>query len=120
MTATLGSIINGKYATKHIITTKQWQILTVVCDANGKDENGNLIPVDMDELLSRLAYRTSKESMHFSLRPLLKKGYITKDYEKRRGARRMVLVPTRLAMQVMGYGDSPAYIEDLDLSHLDV
>jgi len=101
------------------LTDKQYKILTVLCHGNGKDENGKLIPCDLDELLERIAYHTTKASMQFSIRALVNHRLLTKDHEKRRGARRTILIPSRVAMQMMGYHD-PSYIEDMELSHLDI
>jgi DNA-binding MarR family transcriptional regulator len=92
------------------LTKKQWQILSVLCTGNGKDAAGQFIPADIDELLERLTYETSKQSMQFSIRALVKSGFITKDYEKRRGARRVILTPTKHARQMMGY-NTASYIE---------
>lgn len=106
-------------------TDKQYKILIVLCHGNGKDENGKFVPCDIDELLERLAYRTTKQSMQFSIRALVKHRLIVKDKEKRRGAKRVILVPTTTAMKIMGYYD-PSYLEgaedseELDLSHLDI
>lgn len=102
------------------LTDKQYKILTVLCHGNGNDEEGKLVPCDAEELLERLAYRTSKDSMQFSIRALIKRGLLVKDFVNRRGARRVLYVPTKKAMQVMGYY-KPSYVgesvygDDIDL-----
>lgn len=101
------------------LTNKQYQILTVLCDGDGKDEDGNFIATDLDELLDRVAYHTNKDSMQFSIRVLMKHGYITKDYAKRRGARRVIYTPTKLARQVMGRME-PQFFEQSDLDDIDL
>lgn len=101
------------------LTDKQYKILTVLCDGNGQDEQGNFIPADIDELLERLSYKTSKPSMQFSIRPLVRAKYIEKGYEKRRGAQRVLLIPTKLARKVMGRM-LPAFIEPEDLEAIDI
>lgn len=106
-------------ANRDFLTDKQYKILTVLCHGNGKDDEGTLIPCDMDELLERVAYRTSKCSMQFSVRALVKRKLLTKGSELRRGARRVTFIPTRICMQIMGFND-PSWIEDADLSHLDI
>ena len=101
------------------LTTKQYRILLVICDGNGKNDDGEFVPVDMDELLERLSYRTTKQSMQFSIKYLSRRGLIAKGYEQRRGAKRVTFSPTKLARQIMGYHD-PHYIESSDLSYLDI
>lgn len=101
------------------LTDKQYKILTVLCDGNGHDEKGNFIPADIDELLERLAYKTSKPSMQFSIRPLVKAKYLEKSYEKRRGAKRVLLTPTKMCRKIMGRM-LPAFIEPEDLEAIDI
>lgn len=107
------------FLTEKPLTNKQYKILIVLCHGNGKDERGNLIPCDLDELLERIAYDTTKPSMQFSIRALIKRGLLTKGSETRRGAKRVTYIPTRLAMQIMGYHD-PSWIEDMTLSDIDL
>lgn len=102
-----------------VLTDKQYKVLTVLCHGNGRDENNKLIPCDLDELLERVAYRTTKESMQFSIRALVSRRLISKGSEKRRGAQRVVYIPSRVALQMLGYHD-PSYIEELDLSDIDI
>ena len=104
----------------NFVTDKQRKILIVICDGNGKDEQGNFVPVDLDELLDRIAYRTTKSSMQFSIRALLRRGLITKELCTRRGARRVCFIPSKRCRQIMGYYNDPSYIEELDLSHIDI
>jgi hypothetical protein len=102
------------------LTDKQYRILSVVVHGNGKDEEGKFIPCDIDELLERLTYETTKQSMQFSIRALEARRLVSREYEKRRGARRMLLVPTIKAKQLMSVGTSASYIEDpllADLAH---
>jgi len=47
--------------------------------------------VDLDQLIERTSYKPSKQSMHFSIRALVNRGFIEKGArEKRRGAVRIV------------------------------
>jgi hypothetical protein len=85
------------------LTDKQYRIMVVVCDGNGKDETGLFIPIDLDQLLERVSYRTHKDSMQFSIKALIRHGYIKKDYEKRREARRVIYIPTKAGKQITGY-----------------
>lgn len=103
-----------------IITDKQYKIMVVICEGN-KDSNGKVVsPVDIDELLERVAYTTTKASMQFSIRALIRRGLIIKGQEHRRGRLRTTLLPTPDGRATAGYHD-PHYIEsDEDFSHLDV
>lgn len=101
------------------LTDKQYRIMVVICDGNGLDENGIFVPIDLDQLLERVSYRTGKDSMQFSIKALMRHGYVKKDYEKRREARRVVYIPTKSGKQITGYAPvsyiTPAFedIEDL-------
>ncbi|TSP13943.1 hypothetical protein [Cupriavidus campinensis] len=93
------------------LTSKQISQLTVIVAGN-PDES----PVDKDELLERLPYETSKESLQFSIRALVKRGLVTVGAkEKRRGRLRATLIPTDEARQIMGApaaGASATYVMD--------
>jgi len=66
---------------------KQKSILKVIMVGN---EDGT--DVDMDQLINRVNYKTTKESMQFSLRALIKRGYVEKlGCEKRRGHSRRLI-----------------------------
>jgi hypothetical protein len=69
---------------KDTLTTKQRQILTVICDGNGY-VGSEFQPVDMIELLDRIPYATTKDSMQFSIRALVGHALIVKEYPVRRG-----------------------------------
>lgn len=99
------------------LTDKQYRILTVIVTGNGRDDAGDVDPVDMTELLDRLSYRTSKDSMQFSIRALVKHGLVEKAYLKRRGATRAVFKPTHLAAVMLGHAAAVPFVEpDFDLS----
>lgn len=57
-----------------VLTEKQKSILRCVWIGH---ERGNM--VDLDELLSLLPYRTTKASIQFSIRILIKKGLLQRD-----------------------------------------
>ena len=86
----------GEVRSINNVTTKQRALLTVVCAGDGRDHLGNMIPVDIDQILERMEYKTSKESLQFSLRALIHKGIIYKApyTELRRGRARAVIFPT--------------------------
>lgn len=74
------------------LTTKQRYILRLIVDGN---PDGT--PIDFDELIERLPYTTSKDSMHFSMRALAAKGLAEKGpMELRRDRQRRTIVPTPL------------------------
>lgn len=73
------------------LSKKQIAILRILVRANPTD--GTFC--DLDELLDRLPYKTTKESVQFSIRALEKRGLIEKKpLETRRGQGRRVLAPT--------------------------
>lgn len=74
------------------LTKKQKQILALVL---AKNSDGTLI--DFDQLVDRLPYSTTKDSMHFSIRALVSKGLVEKGpIETRRGRGRRVIGITPL------------------------
>ena len=109
---------NG-YNTAVNLTTKQYKIMVCICDGNGKDDDGNFVAIDLDQLLERISYKTGKDSMQFSIKALMRHGYVKKDYEKRRNARRVIYTPTKAGKQITGYAISnyisPYVGLDLDL-----
>jgi hypothetical protein len=104
------------------LTTKQRQIMILICHGNGTDEEGKFSPIDIDELRERLVYEPSKQSLQFSIRALVTRKLITKDYEKRRGARRAVYHPTKLGKQSIGHIDKSfvASLDEEDFSYLEL
>lgn len=73
------------------LTSKQKAILALVVQANPDG------PVDFDQLIERLPYCPSKDSMHFSIRALVKKGLVEKGgLDVRRGRSRRLLLVTPL------------------------
>lgn len=49
---------------------------------------------DIDALMGELNHTASKQAFQCSLKILEKRGYLTRRYEPRRGARRMLIEPT--------------------------
>jgi hypothetical protein len=83
------------------LTNKQCQVMAVIVKGNGRDAAGNFIPVDLDELLERIPYETTKASMQFTIRHLVEKGCITKGVEKRRCYNRAVYIPTPQGLSML-------------------
>ncbi|HDR2361578.1 TPA: hypothetical protein QCH63_004480, partial [Enterobacter kobei] len=63
-----------------ILTDKQKDILRTIYLGH---DRGHLL--DLDELLEVLPYKTTKQSMQFSLRALIKKGLVEKGEFRARG-----------------------------------
>lgn len=81
------------------LTDKQIQIITTI-HAHQQDQEED---IDFDQLLEELPYRTSKESMQFSIRALIKKGMVSKgDYVTRRGRSRRTFAVTVFAKTMLG------------------
>lgn len=108
------------HSIRSAMTRKQVMIMKVIAEGNGKDLDGNLIPVDIDQILERIGYKTTKESMHFSLRAMIRNGWIKKGGTvRRRQRRRTVYYPTELGAQMVGNTQPvPDYIEPVP-SHSD-
>lgn len=72
--------------------------------------------IDLDQLLERLDYQTTKESLQFSLRALIGHGLIRKaERELRRDRIRQTLVPTTYGKQV--YAETqPHFVSDISSS----
>lgn len=80
------------------LTDKQIELMRVIIAGN---ETGD--PTDLDQVLERLKYETTKESVQFSIRALIKHGLIEKvGSEKRRGRRRVLIGATILGNHFAG------------------
>jgi len=84
------------------MTTKQVALMSCLADKN--PDNTYL---DLDQLLEKLRgdykWETTKPSLQFSIRSLVREGIIEKEArEKRRGRQRAVLKLTDLGMRVLG------------------
>jgi len=83
------------------LTGKQNWIMQILTKGN---QDGSFC--DLDELLEQLGqefdWHTTKQSLQFSIRALIKRKLIYKvGTEKRRGRNRVVLAPTFMGYQVM-------------------
>lgn len=82
---------------KHV-TRKQRQIMEPILKGNVNPDGITVEWLDMDQLLERIPYETSKQSLQFSIRFLIKKGFVEKgETEVRRGRKRRILKPTNYA-----------------------
>jgi DNA-binding MarR family transcriptional regulator len=85
------------------LTIKQIEIMKVVAAATAAE------PVDLDQLLERLPYATTKESLQFSLRAIERHGLIDRSHaEHRRGRLRRLVKPTDMGRAVIGGTGRPA------------
>lgn len=94
------------------LTAKQVELLNVIARGNGPKE-----PADLDEILDRIRYETTKQSLQFSIRALVNRGLIEKKgVEKRRGRQRQVIGATDLGHAHAGttVSSKPAYIASED------
>lgn len=91
------------------LTAKQIELLRVINAGNGPGE-----PCDLDEILERVRYETSKQSLQFSIRALVAHGLIEKlPMQKRRGRQRRPIAITDLGR---GYaGGKPAAPKDIPI-----
>lgn len=75
------------------LTEKQKAILALVIAANVDG------PIDFDQIIERVPYLTTKESMHFSMRALVAKDLVQKGpTEIRRGRSRRLYMPLPLGV----------------------
>lgn len=73
------------------LSKKQKAILALIVHGNPDG------PLDLDQLIDRLTYMPTKDSMHFSIRALVEKGLVEKgELENRRGRARRTLIATPL------------------------
>lgn len=82
------------------LTNKQVSVMRVILKGNN-DAAAGWTPVDLDQLLERIPYETTKASMQFSIRYLVKKGCITKGQDHRRSYNRAIYVPTEQGKSMM-------------------
>lgn len=84
------------------LTTKQIELIRVI--GAGNDDG---TATDLDEILERVRYETTKQSIQFSIRALVAHGLIEKKgVEKRRGRQRQVIAVTELGRDYAGGASS--------------
>ncbi|MFP5300025.1 hypothetical protein R2R70_02265 [Cobetia sp. SIMBA_158] len=83
----------------HRLTEKQIQIISTIrahAEVYGVD-------IDMNQLIESLPYKTTKESLQFSIRALIKKGMVEKgETQTRRGRRRRTFIITAFGKTMLG------------------
>lgn len=91
------------------LTSKQIELLQLIRDANTDGSS-----IDLDQLLERVSYKPSKQSIQFSLRALIAHNLIKKGpNEKRRNRTRAIIMLTELGQSVTGKKKS-GFIEDAE------
>jgi DNA-binding MarR family transcriptional regulator len=81
-----------------LLTQKQLELMRVVIEANADGS-----PTDLDEILERVSYKPTKQSIQFTIRSLIAHGLIEKvGSENRRGRRRVLIRPTDLGRHFAG------------------
>lgn len=105
---------------KTLLTTKQRQVVSLIIQGDKEEAitaGTKFMPIDLDRLLETLPYRTTKQSMQFTIRALIKNGLVFKGtYENRRKRQRVTFVATDLAKRIIlgERGLSDHYIENYD------
>lgn len=85
------------------LTAKQIELLNVIAKGNGPNA-----PCDLDEILDRIRYETTKQSLQFSIRALVARDLIEKKgVEKRRGRQRQVIAATKAGLEALGLKAQP-------------
>jgi len=88
--------------------------MDAIIDGHVNDE-GEFTYLDMDQLLDAISYETSKQSMTFSIRFLIKKGLVEKQpSELRRKRVRVPFSPTKYALGVLRTKPEPMVFEDVE------
>lgn len=84
-------------------TTKQHQIMATILKGN---PDGTFM--DIDQLVDALPYETTKQSLQFSIRALVKHEMVEKvEQECRRSRMRVLISPTGLAYSTFGASAAP-------------
>lgn len=80
------------------LTTKQLELMRVIAAGN---EDGT--PADLDQIIERVSYKPTKQSIQFSIRALIGHGLIEKvGTDKRRGRQRVLIAATPLGQHYVG------------------
>lgn len=95
------------------LTVKQIELLSVI--GKGNDDNS---ATDLDQILERLSYKPTKQSLQFSIRALIAHGLIQKDApEKRRGRTRTLISLTKTGKVMVG-APAPSFVEEEEFDDL--
>jgi DNA-binding MarR family transcriptional regulator len=97
------------------LTLKQIELLSVIGKRN--PDGG---ATDLDQILERLSYKPTKQSLQFSIRALIAHALIQKDApEKRRGRVRTLISLTKTGEAMIGTKKSaPSFVVDVELDEM--
>lgn len=94
------------------LTSKQIEIMRILKEGNGMDGD-KPVPCDLDQLLERLPYTTTKDSIQFSIRALVKKELVEKKgIEVRRGRSRILLALTKSGKAIFSAETEPWVVDE--------
>lgn len=90
------------------MTVKQWAIMKVIVKGNINVHGDRISWCDKRQILERLPYSTTRDSLIFSIRALVSHGLIEKGPRELRGGRvRQPYIPTEKALRIVeGKGSS--------------
>ena len=92
------------------LTQKQLELLRVIGARNPDGE-----AADLDQILERLSYKPTKQSLQFSIRALIAHDLIQKDAsEKRRGRTRTVISLTKAGEIMNGVKREQSFVTEVD------
>ena len=95
------------------LSSKQIEIMLLIRAGNGRDEGQHFHPIDLDQLIERLTYKPTKDSIHFSVRALIGRGLIAKGERlHRRGRARCTLIPTEYGWTYGTFSGPIAVVEN--------
>lgn len=87
-----------------ILTTKQKQIMCCLIFGKNPENTDDILQqwLTISDLVEYVPYETSRDSMQFSIRALIKKGLVKKgERELRNGRFHIPLIPTDLAIELI-------------------
>lgn len=91
------------------MTVKQWAIMKVIVKGNINVHGDRISWCDKRQILERLPYETTRDSLMFSIRALVNHGLIEKGpRELRNGRVRQPYIPTEKALRIVAGKGSPA------------
>lgn len=73
------------------LTRKQFTILNIIVEGNPEGADDDYKKVDLDEIIERIPYETSKAAIQFSIRSMIENGFIFKSGRQNRRGRNRVL-----------------------------
>lgn len=95
---------------KRHLTKKQRELMRLIVTGNTDGNNRWVSWLDLEQLHDRLSYHCTRQAVSCSIRFLEEKGLVVRGTtEKRRGAHRVLLVPTEAGLDKIssaGYGET--------------